>query len=149
MRMPLQLFVWLFYSLSHLLLLLYSISLRSSDFFFLSHLFVLNRKLWLVNQSCLLLDVTLLATCSSFYGPHHLVRLIYIFMFTPNHFALVLFEAAVGVAGDKEVHLPRQEQPEGKSWNHQLHSHVWWGLKPQREGLSFPSKHWDPLHSSV
>lgn len=102
-----------------------------------SCLFVLNRMFWLVNLSCLLLDVTLLATCSLFSGPRHLALLIYIFMSAPNHFAPVVFKAAVGVAGDKEVHLPRQEQPEGTSWNHQLHSRVWWGLKPQRGGIIF------------
>lgn len=142
MRMPQLLCVRLFYGLSHPLLSLYSIlfsrdcdlkkkfSLRFFifDFSECCDWLILSAPWW--HSSCNLLLIFWPALpCPSY---------LYIHVCPPNHFAPVVFKGAVWVAGDKEVHLPRQEQPGGTSWNHQLHAHVSWvGFKTTARGIFF------------
>lgn len=106
----------------HPVIFLLSLSL-SQTFFISSFLLVKKRKKrkqccrdWLLCPVCRFMPIFLppathFPACATPFRP---VSFIYLFP-PPNHFAPVVFEGAVGVAGDKEVHLPRQEQPGGTS----------------------------------
>lgn len=107
-------------------------------------LFFFNWELRLLSLSCLLLYVICYISPICLFlppAPHFLtlrrpVRRIYIFICDWNHFAPVLLEGAVRVAGDEEVQWRRREQPGGRSWNHQLHGHVSWvGFKTTARGI--------------